>query len=119
MSKEQRTCQEQIARGVMKPKQGLPVGDRRSLHRVLALFHEGWHLEIHATVVVDFVSGGEIQVGEEDLVSEAAGEIEECVPDDGIVFNVGFVAVVENQGCRRLRDDWISGPVGGLLVSEC
>src|SRR5271163_605210 len=73
----------------------------------LALFDAGWHLEIHAPVVVDFVSGGEIQIGEENLVSEAAGEVKERVPDDGIVFDVGFVAVPEDQGCRRLRDDWI------------
>src|ERR1700690_4427063 len=83
-----------------------PARDRwlyapRSSAVCLALFDDRWHLEIHAPVVVDFVSGLEIQIGEEDLMSEAAGEVKERVPDDGIVFDVGFVAVLENQGCRR------------------
>ena len=108
----------------MRPNRVCPCAINGSPHRVpalfvLALFNEGWHLEIHAVVVVNFVRGGEIQIGEEDLVSEAAGEVEERVPDDGIVFDVGFVAVLENQGSHRLRDDRIWWRVGGLLVSVC
>ena len=38
-------------------------------------------LEVHATVVVGFVGGREVEIGEQDLVGPVRGEVKECIAE--------------------------------------
>src|ERR1700719_5249493 len=60
------------------------------------------NLEVHAMVVVGFACGGEIEVGEENLVGAARAEVKQSIAHDGIVDHVGLMAVFENEHSRRL-----------------
>src|SRR5208282_6069094 len=62
----------------------------------------GWNLEVHATVVVDLAGGGEIEVGEQDLVGAVRGEVKECIAHDSVVEDLGPVTIFENEHSRRL-----------------
>src|ERR1700681_2917229 len=60
------------------------------------------NLEVHAVVVIGFAGGGEIEVGEENLVGAARAEVKQSIAHDGIVYHVGLMAVFENEHSRRL-----------------
>src|SRR5208282_6634531 len=62
----------------------------------------GRNLEVHATVVVDLAGGGEIEVGEQDLVGPVCGKVKGCIAHDRVVEDLGPVTVFENKHGRRL-----------------
>src|ERR1700735_2179817 len=53
----------------------------------------GWNLEVHAAIVVGFVRGRQIEVGKQDFVGAAGGEVKERIAHDGVVQHVGLVSV--------------------------
>src|SRR6202521_1346882 len=60
------------------------------------------NLEVHATVVIGFACGCEIEVGEENLVGAARAEVKQSIAHDGVVDHVGPMPVFENEHSRRL-----------------
>ena len=58
-------------------------------------------LEIHATVVVGFQGGGEIEVGKQDLVGATIAEVEERPADDGVTLHFRLMAILEDQDSGR------------------
>src|ERR1700676_37116 len=60
------------------------------------------NLEVHATVVIGFAGGGEIEVGEENLVGAGRAEVKQSIAHDGVIDHVGLMAVFENEHSRRL-----------------
>src|ERR1700726_2977630 len=42
------------------------------------------NLEVHAVVVIGFACGGEIEVGEENLVGAARAEVKQSIAHDGV-----------------------------------
>src|SRR5260370_30511138 len=60
------------------------------------------NLEVHAVVVIGFACGGEIEVGEENLVGAARAEVKQSIAHDGVIDHVGLMAVFENEHSRRL-----------------
>ncbi len=71
----------------------------------------GRNLEVHATVVVGFVGGGEIEIGEQDLAGAARGEVKEGIAHDSVVEDLGPVTVFENEHGRRLSGHRLFGLV--------
>src|ERR1700694_4657843 len=53
----------------------------------------GRNLEVHAVVVIGFACGGEIEVGEENLVGAARAELKQGIAHDGVIDHVGLMAV--------------------------
>src|SRR4029077_9427002 len=78
------------------------------------------NLEVHAAVVIGFACGGEIEVGEENLVGAARAEVKQSIAHDGVIDHVGLMAVFENEHRRRLSGhalfrlarSWFGGSVG-------
>lgn len=61
--------------------------------------------EIDAMIVIGFLGGGEIEVGERDLVGTSVGEVEEGPADDGVILHLGLAAVLEDEHGGGLRGD--------------
>ena len=73
-------------------------GEGRFARRGLtsARLQRRWELEGYAAVVVLFLGGVEVEIGECDFARVAGRHIEECCADYGVVSNFEFVAVFED-----------------------
>src|SRR5271166_3080347 len=84
---------------------------RLSLYPLFSVTNDLWvrgagrNLEIDATVVIGFLRGREIQVGEQNFSSTACREVKERISHDGVVDHVGVVAVFEDEHGRGLSGD--------------
>src|SRR5450759_1248272 len=81
------TSFEQSVERLLEARSELAVHHSRSIRiaELLLPVRACRNLEVHATVVVGFVGGGEIEVGEEDLVGAAGGEVKERIAHDSVV----------------------------------
>ena len=78
--------------------------DAGGIHRLLcprpnssARLHRRRDLEDYAAIFVLLLSGIEIEIGKGDLARVAGRQIEKRCADDGIVSDLEFMAVFENQ----------------------
>ena len=57
----------------------------------------GRELEDYAAIVVLFLRGLEVEIGESDLARVAGSQVKERCADDSVISDFEFVAVLENQ----------------------
>ena len=83
--------------------------NKSGIHRLLCLtsatcaarssvrLERGRELEDYAAIVVLFLRGLEVEIGESDLARVAGSQVKERCADDGVISDFEFVAVLENQ----------------------
>src|ERR1700678_535322 len=71
--------------------------------------YAGRELEVYAIVVIHFTGGGEVEIGQQDFLGSAIGEVKECIAHNRVVQHVGLVAVFENEHGRRLSSHGLFG----------
>ena len=76
--------------------------------------HSCRYLEVHAARVVCLSGGGQVKIGELDLVRAIVGQVKQCVSDNGVVLELRLMAIPENEqsaglGYNRLGRSWLRG----------
>ena len=63
------------------------------------------NLEVHSPIVVRFMGGRQIEIGERDFVGAASSEVKKGIAHYRVVEHLRPVAVFENEHSRGLRSD--------------
>jgi hypothetical protein len=84
-----------------------PHSAKSFLTKTLSPFCDGRNLEVHTSVVVGFLCGRKVELGEQNLSRAALGELKQRVAHDGVIDYIGLMAVFENQRGRGLNGDAI------------
>ena len=60
-------------------------------------------MEDYAMIVILFLGGGEIEIGDGNPAGMAGCQVVKCLTDDGVIVHLDLMAVFEDQCSGRLR----------------
>lgn len=86
-------------------KKGVLDSIKSFLTNSLFPFGDCRNLKVDSTIIIGFLGGGKIEVGEENLSCPAVGEVKQRVAYDRIVDHIRLMPVSENQRGRGLNND--------------
>ena len=87
--------------GTRSPKHGYSSGPQLVSLRTHTRFVSGWSKKLNATLSVDLLCLGQIQVSKRNLAGLPLGKDSQRLPDNSVVLNLHAMTITEDQHGRR------------------